>query len=176
MASARRPARPGRTSGRSGAERGSQRDRRSANESGRNPRGSQRDRRSTNESGRDQRRKPESKTALYAGLGGGGAVLFIILVIAFSGGGGSGGGRHSSRERRKPAPTKRVPPPVIRDWQQVGFDRGRSWKYRTRNRPRPPAREDVVMVAERMAVTQKRISKEGEKLFVKGFVKAVCGE
>jgi hypothetical protein len=144
-------------SGRSGAERGSHRDRRSANESGRN-----------------QRRRPESKAGLYAGLGGGGAVVFIILVIAFSGGGSSGRGRSPSREQGKPAPTTRVPPPVIRDWYQIGFDRGRSWKFRTRNRPRPPTREDVVMVAERMAVTQKRISKEGEKLFVKGFVEAVC--
>jgi hypothetical protein len=175
MPSSRRSARSGRTSGRSGADRGSQRGRRSANGSARSQRGSQRDRRSTNESGRSQRGRPESKTGLYAGLGGGGAVLFIILVIAFSGS-GAGGSRPRSRGRGKTAPTANARPPVIRDWYQIGFSRGSSWKYRMRNRPRPPAREDVVMVAERMAVTQKRISKEGERLFVKGFVRAACGQ
>ncbi len=172
MPSARRSARSGRTSGKSGGERGSARDRRSTNESERNQRGSQRDRRSTNESGRNQRRKPESKTGLYAGIGGGAAVLLIIMVIAFSGGGGRGNSRRTSRNRRKPAPTTTAARPVNRNWYQVGFNKGTSWKYNMRNRPSPPAREDVVMVAERMAVTQKRISKDGEKLFVKGFVES----
>jgi hypothetical protein len=159
MPSARRSARSGRTSGRSGAERVSSSDRRSANESGRN-----------------QRRKPESKTGLYAGLGGGGAVLFIILIIALSSSGGGGGGRYSSRGRGKPAPVKSSPPPMIRDWYQVGANAGSSWKYRMRNKPTRPSREDVTMVAERMAVTQRNISKEGEKVFVKGFVETACAQ
>lgn len=121
-------------------------------------------------SSRDSGRKPGDQTTLWIGLAGGAVVVLIILLIAFSGG------------RKKPAPKPSAPKPqrtfkpMRRDWYQVGFQEGRTWKYRTRNRPRPATREVIVMIAERMAVTQKNISREGEKVFVKGFTKAAYRE
>ncbi len=153
MPSSRRTSRSGRATGRSGT--------------GGEPSD---ERRSSRDSGRSSGRKPGDHTTLWIGLAGGAVVFLIILMIAFSGG----------RKKVAPKPPAPKPKPTVRvmrrDWHQVGFQKGRTWKYRTRNRPRPATREDVVMVAERMAVTQKNISKEGEKAFVKGFTEAAYGE
>ena len=114
----------------------------------------------------------KTQTRLWLGLAGSAVVLLVLLVIAFS-----GGRRTPPPKPKRPATEKKVRP-MRRDWYQVGFDRGLDWKKRVRNRRMRYTRAEATQTAELMTsdYANKGIRKEGEKAFVRGFVKAVFGE
>ena len=155
MPSSRRTTRSGRATGRSGT--------------GGEPSD---DRRSPRDSGRSSGRKPGDQTTLWIGLAAAAVVLLVILFIAFSGGG----------KRPAPKPPAPKPEPTVkpmrRDWYQVGFNRGLDWKKVMARRRTKFTRAKVKETAELMTsdYASKGISDEGEKVFVRGFMRAIYGE